>query len=462
MSDPAIAIIVYVALSTGLFSLNDVGLLYVAIRVLRKDTQIAEVSDVKAGVMPDSRLPVISILLPLYRERKTLPYLVRSLMGSTYPKAKLDVRFLIERDDRETINAVLNLVTKTGTTGTECDQYGIPRRFRAENGLVMEIDYIYRGVRTKPNALNTGLANAKGEIVTIYDAEDRPDPGQLRKVATYMIEHPNAACVQARLAYYNPDQSLLTKFFSIEYNQHFLVTLPEFQAMNAMIPLGGTSNFFRTEVLREVGGWDALNVTEDADLGIRLAEKGYLTVPINTTTWEEAPPKLYYWLRQRVRWNKGFLYTLAKHFRHPMQLIRSVGVRAAFYGFLLLFYPVISALSIVGWVFFVVYWLNWLGLPLQPLAGWVQTAFTYNPYALYILTLGFIFGILYSSTISIDALFKEGSENSLRKVKYALFSPLYQILHALASIIAIVELIVRPNVWHKTPHGFSIAEEEEK
>ncbi|MDV3277600.1 MAG: glycosyltransferase [Nitrososphaerales archaeon] len=460
MSDPAAAILVYVALATGLFSFNDAGLLYVAMRVLRKDSQIAEVSDVKAQAVPDSKLPVISILLPLYREKKTLPFLIGSILGSKYPKEKLDVRFLVEHDDRETINVILDLpAARVG--GIDYDKYGIPRRIKVQNGPTVEIDYVYRGVRTKPNALNMGLANAKGEIITIYDAEDRPDPNQLRKVAAYMIEHPDVACVQARLSYYNPDQSLLTKFFSVEYTQHFLAMLPEFKAMKVMIPLGGTSNFFRTEVLRELQGWDAYNVTEDADLGIRLAKKGYLTVPINTVTWEEAPPKLYYWIRQRVRWNKGFLYTLVKHFRHPVSLVRSVGLKSTFYGFLLLFYPVISAVSVVGWVFFVVYWANWFGLPLQPVAGWVQAAFEYNPYALYILTGGFIFGILYSSTISVEALFREGSENSLRKVKYAIFTPLYQMLHALASIIAIAELIVKPNVWHKTPHGFSVEEEEE-
>jgi cellulose synthase/poly-beta-1,6-N-acetylglucosamine synthase-like glycosyltransferase len=141
--------------------------------------------------------------------------------------------------------------------------------------LATEIDYVYTGVRTKPNALNVGLRNAKGSLLTIYDAEDRPDPAQLRKVAAYMIEHPGVACVQSRLMYYNPDQSIITKFFTIEYIQQFLVLLPSLFSMNKILLLGGTSNFFRTEVLRDLNGWDPNNVTEDADLGIRLSKMGY-------------------------------------------------------------------------------------------------------------------------------------------------------------------------------------------
>lgn len=463
MNLPVDVILVYVFLATGVFTFNDVALLYVVMQIFRRENGITRVSDIDSQTVPDSKLPVISILLPLYKERRTLPYLVKSILETQYPKEKLDIHFLVERDDIDTLRSILDLPAKAGQArGVEYDEFGVPVRIIVWNGVPIDVDFVYEGVRTKPNALNVGLRKARGSIVTIYDAEDRPDFRQLRKVATFMLEHPEVACVQARLAYYNPDQSLLTKFFSIEYVQHFLLMLPEFESMKALIPLGGTSNFFRAEVLRDLKGWDASNVTEDADLGIRLAKRGYLTAPIDVITWEEAPPKLYTWIRQRVRWNKGFLYTLAVHFRHPMRFVKEVGFKATFYCFLMLFYPVISAISLLGWFFFSVYWLNWLGIPIEPFASWIHQAFAFNHIILYLLVFGFIFGMLYSGTVAVEALFTQADQYALSKVKYAVFNPFYQLLHSIASIVAIFELVTKPKVWHKTPHGFSIEEEEEE
>jgi cellulose synthase/poly-beta-1,6-N-acetylglucosamine synthase-like glycosyltransferase len=460
LSPGLLIVLVYAVLVTGVFSLYDSGLLYLIIRMMGRDPRIVEVFDSEADGMPEFKLPTMTVLLPLYKERRTLARLVKSVLGSDYPREKLDVRFLVEHDDALTLGSILELPDKAGQAGgVEYDAYGIPKSVKVWNGVRASIDVVYEGIRTKPNALNVGLKNARGSIITIYDAEDRPDLKQLRKVAVYMTKHPGVACVQARLSYYNPDQSVLTKLFAVEYIQHFLVYLPELYMMKNVIPLGGTSNFFRVEVLRGLEGWDPKNVTEDADLGIRLSRLGYSVVPINTVTWEEAPPKLYFWIRQRVRWNKGFLYTLAVHYRNPRKLVRDVGLKQAAFLFLLLVYPIISMIAIFGWAFFLVYWINWFGLPLQPLAGWVLTAYNYSPLVFYTSMLTFAFGILYGVLTTMDGLFRQGDEYALRKVKYTLISPLYLLLHAVASLIAVVELLLRPQVWHKTPHGFSIEEE---
>jgi cellulose synthase/poly-beta-1,6-N-acetylglucosamine synthase-like glycosyltransferase len=456
-------LVFYVIIAIGVFVWYDVLLLFLLGMVFGKKQKIIEVSNKEAKEIPDYKLPVVTILLPLYKEKATIPYLIESLLKMDYPKDKMDIRFLIEDEDKETQISIKTLELEAEQKfDVRYDDKGKLQQIGTWSGVPIEIDYISTGIKTKPNALNVGLSHAKGSIITIYDAEDRPEPTQIRKVVVYMMNHPEVACVQARLAYYNPDQSLLTKFFTIEYIYQFLVSLPFLSSMKITVPLGGTSNFFHTEVLKSLDGWDPKNVTEDADLGIRLGREGYSTVPLNVTTWEEAPPKFFPWLKQRVRWNKGYLYTLVVQFRNPMKIIREIGWRSSIFTFHLLFYPIVSALSLLGWVFFGIYWFDWFGISLQPLAGWVHDAFNYNPIIFYGSLLTFAFGIMYSVLCAIEGLFRQGDELALRKVKYAFFSPLYLLLQGISATIAIVELIFKPHTWHKTHHGFSIEKEKKQ
>ncbi len=161
--------------------------------------------------------------------------------------------------------------------------------------------------RTKPKACNVGLLNAKGEYLVIYDAEDIPDTDQLKKsvIAFRKLDNPLIICLQAKLNYYNPRQNLLTRWFTSEYSMWFDLYLPGLDGLNAPIPLGGTSNHFRVDALKKIGGWDPYNVAEDCDLGIRLFREGYRTRVLDSTTWEEANSRLENWLRQRSRWVKG-------------------------------------------------------------------------------------------------------------------------------------------------------------
>jgi cellulose synthase/poly-beta-1,6-N-acetylglucosamine synthase-like glycosyltransferase len=99
-----------------------------------------------------------------------------------------------------------------------------------------------------------------------------------------------------------------------------------------VLPLGGTTLFFRRHILEELGGWDAHNVTEDADLGVRLARKGYKTELVSTVTYEEANCKAWPWVKQRSRWLKGFLITYFVHMRRPRRLLSDLGLRR-FFGF---------------------------------------------------------------------------------------------------------------------------------
>jgi glycosyltransferase XagB len=173
--------------------------------------------------------------------------------------------------------------------------------------------------QTKPRALNYALCFARGSLLTIYDAEDIPDPRQLRRAAAAFAVLPqDTACLQAELVFDNANENWLTRQFTIEYAMLFGMILPALAAHRLPLPLGGTSNHFRIDALRRAGAWDAYNVTEDADLGIRLARLGFDTDTITSCTYEEANVSLRNWMRQRTRWMKGFLATWLVHMREPL------------------------------------------------------------------------------------------------------------------------------------------------
>jgi cellulose synthase/poly-beta-1,6-N-acetylglucosamine synthase-like glycosyltransferase len=171
--------------------------------------------------------------------------------------------------------------------------------------------------KTKPRACNFALQRARGELVVIYDAEDAPHPGQLREAAArFAAGDPRLACLQAPLRIEDPGFSLfLPQQFRLEYASHFEVLLPALARWGLAFPLGGTSNHFKASALREIGAWDSYNVTEDADIGFRLAAAGHRLGVIGRPTWETAPTTWGQWFPQRARWIKGHMQTLAVHAR---------------------------------------------------------------------------------------------------------------------------------------------------
>ena len=188
--------------------------------------------------------------------------------------------------------------------------------------------------RTKPKACNYGLQFAKGKYITIYDAEDRPAMDQLKLVvAKFAISDSNVACIQAKLNYYNREENYLTKLFAIEFSLLFEYVMLGLKKLDMPIPLGGSSNHFIREKLEELGGWDAFNVTEDADLGIRLHHRGYQTELIDSITLEESPISMHAWLVQRARWIKGHVLTSLVHLRQSNKLKRIdiIGIALSLY-----------------------------------------------------------------------------------------------------------------------------------
>jgi len=260
-----------------------------------------QINDATVHALKDAEWPQYTILCPLCREAAVVPQFVRAMQALDYPAEKLQVLFLTEADDYETRDAIRAL--------------SLPSHFQ----IVTVPD---GSPRTKPRACNYGLLLATGHYIVIYDAEDIPDPLQLKKAVLTVANHEtDVVCVQAKLNCYNAQQNILTRWYTAEYSMWFDLILPGLQQLGLAVPL--TSNHFCTAVLRTLGAWDAYNVTEDCDLGIRLARCRLKTVVLDSTTYEEATSHLKTWLRQRSRWIKGYMQTLLVHMRHPFTMLKN-------------------------------------------------------------------------------------------------------------------------------------------
>ncbi|MCL1632759.1 glycosyltransferase [Sporolactobacillus sp. CPB3-1] len=378
-------------------------------------------------------LPLYTILVPMYKESNVVPQLVHNLDQLDYPKNKLDIRLLIEKDDIEAQEVIQSL--------------HLPSYF--------QMIIIPEGQpKTKPKACNYGLIRARGKYVVIYDAEDRPDPDQLKKVFLAFQQSPeHTACIQAKLNYFNSRQNLLTKFFTQEYSNWFELLLPGIMQINIPIPLGGTSNHFKTDVLKKLGAWDPYNVTEDADLGIRLYKQNYTTRVVDSRTLEEANSRFMNWIHQRSRWIKGYMQTWLVHMRHPIKLHQELGIKG-FWGaqFMLLSSPLLPMLNPIFWSLLVLWYATH--------AGWITAFFPGIIYYLAAaqLILGnflFIYTNIAGTYWVVHELYrKKETWLSYGLVRYALLTPIYWAMMSIASIKALWQLIRKPFYWEKTVHGF--------
>jgi len=298
--------------------------------------------------------------------------------------------------------------------------------------------------QTKPRACNSGLAVARGEFLVIYDAEDRPDPDQLLKaVAAFRKVGPKVACLQAKLNYFNPRQNVLTRLFTLEYSTWFDLVLPGLHAARAPIPLGGTSNHFRLSILRELGAWDAFNVAEDCDLGIRIYSAGLHTGILDSTTWEEANSRVGNWVRQRSRWIKGYLQSYLVHMRQPVTLSRQVGA-AGFIAFQFLVggTPFALLLNPLFWLLTVGYFLTRWNVIEQVFPWPIYYVGLFN-----LMVSNFLFAYL-----SLFGAYERGEDDLVR---YGLLAPFYWALMSVAAWKGTLQLITRPHFWEKTVHGLA-------
>lgn len=381
------------------------------------------VTQAEVKELSDEDLPIYSILLPVYKEPEVIETLIAGLNKLDYPKEKLDIKILLEEEDFATLDTIRNL--------------SIPSHFECIVVPNMQ-------PKTKPKACNYGLVFCRGEIVTIYDAEDIPEPDQLKKALVGFKKFPeDVICIQAQLNYFNANENFLTRMFTLEYSYWFDYMLPGMDRLNVPIPLGGTSNHFIKDKLIELNAWDPFNVTEDADLGIRAYAKGYKIGTINSTTYEEANKHIGSWIRQRSRWVKGYMQTFLVHLRNPILLFQRIGVRGMFAFFMFIGgTPATFLINLPLWILFVVW------LIFKP--TWISDIFP--AWVLYISLFNLLIGNAMVVYMNMLAVFRRRQYNL---VTFALLNPVYWILHSLAAYKALWQLIVNPFYWEKTTHGLT-------
>ena len=388
-----------------------------------RSADMDEAIAVEARALRTEDLPVFTVLVPMLREAAMLPQLAQALRNLDYPLGKLDIKIVLEAGDSETIAAARGL----GLEG------------------VFEIIVVPRSEpQTKPKACNFALRFARGEYLVVYDAEDRPEPDQLRKVvATFRRSPPNIACLQCRLNYYNAGENWLTRMFTLDYALWFDQVLPGLERLGMPIPLGGTSNHFRIDVLRELHAWDPFNVTEDADLGIRIGQKGYRVGVVDSTTYEEASCRVGQWLRQRSRWIKGYMQTLLVHTRRPLHLIRTAGF-LGFIGFIFFIGGTVLAglLNPVFWALYLI-WLALAAASLDPIFPQVL---------LFLCLFNLLAGNGAFTYLLMLAPIRRGWLQ-LIPFSFTLFG--YWVLISIAAYRALWQLVHDPFFWEKTQHGVS-------
>jgi glycosyltransferase XagB len=397
-------------------------LIFSASVTLRSMAAVANGPEISSLQVADDELPNYTIVIALYRETSVVEDLVKAIDALDYPKCKLDIKLVVEQRDIETFSRIIEL--------------RLPGRYEVVVAPVGK-------PQTKPRALNIALSSARGELIVVYDAEDIPAPDQLRSAASRFAADKDLDCLQARLAIRNHGESWLAKLFAIEYAILFDIINPGLCALDLPLPLGGTSNHFRVRSLVAVGAWDEWNVTEDADLGVRLSRFGYRVKALDSDTWEEAPFEVGNWFWQRVRWQKGWMQTLIVHSRRPIFFWRDLGPRRA----------VAATTLIVGAIFGCMLWpafavgTIWRALTIGQgeLTPWREMTDVFT----YILALSGVWTIVLPAFIAAKFRRLKVTASTL------VLLPIYYLLVSAATWAAVLDLVFRPHYWAKTAHGRS-------
>lgn len=375
----------------------------------------------RAALAGDGDLPVYTVLVALYREKEIVAQLVKALSQLNWPRSRLDIKLVCEVGDRETIDVL--------------SAQDLPPHFE-----IVEVPD--RAPRTKPKALNYALSGARGDYLVIYDAEDRPHPDQLREAyGRFREAPPELVCLQAPLIIANAPESWLSALFALEYSGLFRRLLPYLGRRQQPMPLGGTSNHFRTAVLREVGGWDPYNVTEDADLGMRLYRLGYRADTLTRHTFEDAPTERSIWLGQRSRWFKGWMQTWLVLMRRPIDLTRELGLSGTLMFHVLVTSMLVSALGHPLILFFIA------------MTVWnIAFAAHASAFEMFMFLLDW-FNVIFAYTVFVRLGWNAMGRNERARVGLQWrYVPLYWMLMSVAAWRAAIELYRKPFFWNKTPH----------
>lgn len=403
--------------------------LFVILRSFIIEPEI-KVTDEEIAAFPVEAWPKYTVFCPLYKEWSVVPQFVKAMEGLDYPENKLQVILLLEEDDKETIEHI--------------QQEYLPKYF--------EIKIIPHSLpKTKPKALNFGLGYAQGDYIVIYDAEDIPDSNQLKKaVLAFHKAGKKTICIQAKLNFYNPHQNLLTRAFTAEYSLWFDLVLTGLQSVGAPIPLGGTSNHFKKVDLTKLKGWDPFNVTEDCDLGMRLAKKGYKTAIVDSVTFEEANSDLLNWFNQRTRWIKGYIQTYLVHTRNMRGFFRS-WKEPHFISFQFIVGGKVASMFInpIMWVITASYFI------FRPIIG--ETIEKFYPSPILYMGIACLLGgnFLYLFYYMVGCAKRE----YYSLVKYTVFVPFYWLMMSFAAWKALFQIFFSPHYWAKTKHGLHLKHE---
>ena len=368
--------------------------------------------------------PVYTVLVPLFEEpEQVLKNIINAINNLDYPKNKLDVIFLFEGNDYRTINMAKSLRPPSSW-----------RFFYVPNGTPI----------TKPKACNYGLYFARGKYLVIYDAEDMPEPNQLKRaLLAFQNSSGKYGCFQAYLNYYNRNENFLTKMFTLEYTYWFDYMLSGLHKFKLPIPLGGTSNHFRVDILKKISGWDPFNVTEDADLGIRMAAENKKVGVIHSTTYEEANKSFGNWIRQRSRWIKGYMQTSLVYNRHPIKLIKTLGFwKWISFQMLITGTPFTFLVNPIMWITFLVWVFTRNFIIFPPIPGPI----------ILMGTISLIAGNFIMILLNMTAAF---SRRYYNLISYSLLNPIYWIFHSIAAYKALFQLLFKPFYWEKTNHGIT-------
>ena len=372
--------------------------------------------------LADADLPSYTVLVPAYQEQEVIGDLVRCLHALDYPKDKLEVLILVERRDLATKNAI-----------AAADPEPFIRVVELPPGRP----------QTKPRSCNAGLLLASGELLVVFDAEDRPEPDQLRKAAArFAAAGPELGCVQAKLLVHNANRNFITRQFALEYAMRYELAVPGLARLGLPIPLGGSSNHFRTDALRAMGGWDAWNVTEDADLGMRCQAMGYTVEVVDSVTWSESTETLSAWTKQRTRWLKGFLLTALVHSRSPRRTVQRFRPRG-----------LVTLVAVVA------------GTPLHYLiqslafALWATdypgVSDSRMPYTSMVALVLLVVGVV--STLTLESVAAWCSRTTRPAAVFSPLLPIYWMMQWVAAWRAMFQLLRAPFAWEKTVHGSGAA-----
>ena len=422
------------------FIVNPVKI-YVSFKGFRGARTSKCISEGEIACVSDKVLPTYTILIPVFHEAEVLAQNLRNIYRLNYPKEKLDIKVLMEEKDEETI-AEAKLLGLFGSPKKFAE--GIPKKEYSEFLKCFDPIIIPTAeVTTKPRACNYGLLRSKGKLCVIYDAEDDPHPDQLKKAAiVFLNSGKDVACLQSKLNFYNADENILTRWFSIEYANWFEFYLQGLDWIEAPIPLGGTSNHFRKECLDALGRWDPYNVTEDADIGIRLARQKLKTEMIDSYTYEEATKSIKSWIKQRSRWYKGHLQTYLVHMRNPTGLLKDLGFGK--FAKLQLTFGAGVLMPVINPLLFIFTFLAFL-VP-------AHFGFLSSGILQLICITNLLIGNLSYLAIYTMSCIKLGKN---RLIPYALVMPLYWALLSIASWRGLIQLIRNPFYWDKTKHGLT-------